>query len=104
MIADYISRGLNASRILILLKIPRGAHYYSPPSLRIRRKRKASMINEKITNPQIMEITDEQLLTNIMDLLGREFVCYDYRKVCKNPQRSGCIVSRRNVFRCCRKR
>ena len=87
MIADYRSGGLNVSRILTLLKIPRSTHYYSPPSLQIRSGRKASMITERITDTGIMEITDEQLLLDITDLLGREFVCYGYKKVCKYLQR-----------------
>ena len=91
MIADYRSRGLNVSRILALLKIPRSAHYYSPPSLQLRRGRKASMI----TDTGIMEITDEQLLLDITYLLGKEFVCYGYKKVCKYLQRSGYIINRK---------
>ena len=99
MIADYRSRGLNVSRILTLLKIPRSTHYYSPPSLQIRSGRKASMITERITDTGIMEIADEQLLLDIKDLLGREFVCYGYKKVCKYLQRSGYIINRKKVFR-----
>ena len=41
------------------------------------------MITERITDAGIMEITDEQLLLDITGLLGREFVCYGYKKVCK---------------------
>ena len=80
MIADYRSRGLNVSRILALLKISRSTHYYSPPSLQIRRGRKTSMITERITDAGIMEITDEQLLLDIMDLLGKEFAAMVTRR------------------------
>jgi putative transposase len=57
------------------------------------------MITERITDTGIMEITDEQLLLDITDLLGREFVCYGYKKVCKYLQRSGYIINRKKVFR-----
>ena len=99
MIADYRSRELNVSRILTLLKIPRSTHYYSPPSLQIRNGRKASMVTGRSTDTRIMEITDEQLLLDITGLLGREFVCYGYKKVCKYLQRSGYIINRKKVFR-----
>ena len=46
-----------------------------------------------------MEITGEQFLPNITDLLGKEFVCYDCRNVCKNLQILGYIVNRKKVFR-----
>ena len=85
MIADYRSRGLNVSRILTLLKIPRSTHYYSPPSLQIRRGRKASTITERITDSGIIAITDEQILLDITDLLSREFVCYGYKRRSKIP-------------------
>ena len=98
MIADYRSRGLNVSRILALLKIPRSTHY-SPPALQIRRGRKASTITERITDSGIIAITDEQLLLDIRVLLGREFVCYGYKKVCKYLQRSGYIINRKKVSR-----
>ena len=39
------------------------------------------------------------LLIIYPDLLGREFVCYGYRKVCKYLQRSGYIINRKKVFR-----
>ena len=90
---------MNISRILALLKIPRSTHYYSPPSLQIRRGRKASTITERITDSGIIAITDEQLLLDIRVLLGREFVCYGYKKVCKYLQRSGYIINRKKVFR-----
>jgi putative transposase len=98
-IADYRSRGLNVSRILALLKFPESTHYYSLSSLHLIRGRKASMITERITDSGIVEITDEQLLLDIMDLLGREFVCYGYKKACKYLQRSGHIINRKKVFR-----
>ena len=60
---------------------------------------KASMITKRITDTGIMEITDEQLMPDITDLLGREFVCYGYRKVCKYLQKSGHIINRKKVFR-----
>ena len=99
MIADYRSRGLNVSRILTLLKIPRSTHYHSPPSLQIRRGRKTSTITERITDSGIIAITDEQILLDITDLLSKEFVCYGYKKVCKYLQRSGYIINRKKVFR-----
>ena len=99
MISEYRSRGLNVSRILALLKIPRSTHYYSPPSLQIRRGRKASTITERITDSGIISITDEQLLLDITDLLSKEFVCYGYKKVTKYLQRSGYIINRKKVFR-----
>ena len=99
MIADYRSRGLNVSRILSLLDIPRSTHYHSPPSLQIRGGRKASLMTERITDSGIIAITDEQLLLDIRDLLGREFVCYGYRKVTKYLQRSGYVINRKKVFR-----
>ena len=99
LIADYRSRELNVSRILTLLNIPRSTHYYSPASLQFGRGRKASMITERITDTGIMEITDEQLLLDITGLMGREFVCYSYKKVCKYLQRSGSIINRKKVFR-----
>ncbi len=99
MIADYRSRGLNVTRILALLKVPRSTHYYSPPSLQIRRGRKASLITERITDSGIIAVTDEQILIDITDLLGREFVCYGYKKVTKYLQRSGYIINRKKVFR-----
>ena len=80
MIADYRSRGLNVSRILTLPKIPRSTHYYSPPFLQFGSGLKASMISERITDTGIMEITDEQLLLDITDLLGREFAAMDTRR------------------------
>ena len=98
MIADYRSRGLNVSRILALLKIPRSTHY-SPPALQIRRGRKASTITERITDSGIIAITDEHLLLDITDLLSKEFVCYGYKKVCKCLQRSGYVINRKKVFR-----
>ena len=88
MIDDYRSRGLNVSRILTLLKIPRSTHYHSPPSLQIRRGRKTSTITERITDSGIISITDEQLLLDITDLLSNEFVCYGYKKVTKYLQRT----------------
>jgi putative transposase len=99
LIADYRSRGLNVSRILSLLDIPRSTHYHSPPSLQIRGGRKASLMTERITDSGIIAITDEQLLLDIRDLLGREFVCYGYRKVTKYLQRSGYVINRKKVFR-----
>ena len=99
MIADYRSRGLNVSRILALLKIPRSTHYYSPPALHLRRGRKSSLITERITDSGIIAITDEQLLLDITDLLGREFVCYGYKKATKYLQRSGYIINRKKAFR-----
>ena len=56
------------------------------------------MITERITDSGIMEITDEQLLLDIMDLLGKKFVCYCYNKVCKYLHRSGYIINRKRVF------
>ena len=99
MIADYRSRGLNVSIILTLLKIPRSTHYHSPPSLQIRRGKKASTITERITDSGIIAITDEQILLDITDLLGTEFVSYGYKKVTIYLQRSGYIISRKKVFR-----
>ena len=99
MISEYRSRGMNISRILALLKIPRSTHYYSPPSLQLRRGRKASTITERITDSGIISITDEQILLDIMDLLSREFVCYGYRKVTKYLQRSGYVINRKKFFR-----
>ena len=99
MISEYRSRGMNISRILALLKIPRSTHYYSPPSLHLRRGRKSSLITERITDSGIIAITDEQILLDIRDLLSREFVCYGYKKVCKYLQRSGYIINRKKVFR-----
>ena len=99
MISEYRSRGLNVSWILALLKIPRSTHYYSPPSLQIRRGRKASTITERITDSGIISITDGQILLEITDLLSREFVCYGYKKVTKYLQRSGYIINRKKVFR-----
>ena len=99
MISEYRSRGMNISRILALLKIPRSTHYYSQPSLQLRRGRKASTITEMITDSGIISITDEQILLDITDLLGREFDCYGYKKVCKYLQRSGYIINRKKVFR-----
>jgi putative transposase len=90
---------MNISRILALLKIPRSTHYYSPPSLQIRRGRKSSLITERITDSGIISITDEQILLDIMDLHSREFVCYGYKKVTKYLQRSGYIINRKKVFR-----
>ena len=57
------------------------------------------MITERITDTGIMEITDEQLLLDITDLLSREFVYYGYKKVCKYLQRSGHTSNRKKVFR-----
>ena len=99
LIDDYRSGGLNVSRMLALLKIPWSTHYYSPPSLHLIRGRKTSMITKRITDAGIMEITDEQLLLDITGLMGREFVCYSYKKVCKYLQRSGYIINRKKVFR-----
>ena len=99
LIDDYRSGGLNVSRMLALLKIPWSTHYYSPPSLHLIRGRKTSMITKRITDAGIMEITDEQLLLDITDLLGREFVCYGHKKACKYLQRSGYIINRKKVFR-----
>ena len=99
MISEYRSRAMNISRILALLKIPRSTHYYSPPSLQIRRGRKAYTITERITDSGIISITNEQLLLDITDLMSKEFVCYGYKKVCKYLQRSGYIINRKKVFR-----
>jgi hypothetical protein len=79
---------MNISRILALLKFLRSTHYYSQPSLQIRRGRKASTITERITDSGIISITDEQLLLDITDLLSNEFVCYGYKKVTKYLQRT----------------
>ena len=57
------------------------------------------MITERITDTGIMEITDEQLLLDIMGLLGRELVCYGYKKVCKYLQRPRHTSNRKKVFR-----
>ncbi len=103
MISEYRSRGMNISRILALLKIPRSTHYYSPPSLQLRRGRKASTITERITDSGIISITDEQILLDIMDLLSREFVCYGYKKVTKYLQRSVYLINRKKVFRILKK-
>ena len=99
MISEYRSRGMNISRILALLKIPRSTHYYSPPSLQIRRGRKSSLITERITDSGIIAITDGQILLDITDLLSKEFVCYGYKKVRKYLRRSGYIINRKKVFR-----
>ena len=53
------------------------------------------MITERITDSGIIAITDEQILLDITDLLGREFVCYGYKKVCKHLQRSGYIINKK---------
>ena len=57
------------------------------------------MITERIADPGIMEITDEQILLDITDLLGIEFVCYGYKKVTKYLQRTRYIINRKKVFR-----
>ena len=80
MIADYRSVRVKVSSILTPLKIPRRLHYYSPESLHLIRWRKGSMI----TDSGIMEITDEQLLLYITDLMSKEFTCYGYgKKFCR---------------------
>ena len=49
-------------------------------------------------NESIM-VPDTRILEEIRDLLGREFVCYGYKKVTKHLQRSGYTINRKKVFR-----
>ena len=99
MISAYRSSGMNISRILVLLKIPGSTFYFSPPTVHTESGRKRSSVTEKITASGILVLSEQQLLQDITDLLGREFVCYGYKKVTKYLQRSGYLINRKKVFR-----
>ncbi len=57
------------------------------------------MTTSRLTASGIDEIGEDRLLEEITDLLGREFVCYGYKKVTKHLQRSGYRINRKKVFR-----
>ena len=99
MISAYRSRGMNISRILVLLKIPRSTFYFSPPTVHLESGRKRSSVTGKITASGIIVLSEQQLLQDITDLLGREFVCYGYKKVTRYLQRSGYLINKKKVFR-----
>ena len=95
MISAYRSRGMNISRILVLLKIPGSTFYFSPPTVHMESGRKRSSVTKKITASGIIVLSEQQLLQDITDLLGMEFVCYGYKKVTKYLQRSGYLITGR---------
>ena len=99
MISAYRSSGMNISGILVLLKIPGSTFYFSPPTVHTESGRKRSSVTEKITASGILVLSEQQLLQDITDLPGREFVCYGYKKVTKYLQRSGYLINRKKVFR-----
>lgn len=90
---------MKTSRILVLLKISRSTHYHTLPTLHLRRRRKVSRTTEKITESGLASVSEDQLLQEITVLLGREFVCYGYKKVYKHLQRSGYAINRKKVLR-----
>ncbi len=99
MISEYRGRGLSINRILILLGIPRSSYYRKESPLQLVRGRRISMTTSRLTASGIDEIGEDRLLEEITDLLGREFVCYGYKKVTKHLQRSGYRINRKKVFR-----
>ena len=65
----------------------------------MRRGRKVPGRTMKVTATGIMEVPDEQVLSDMVELLSREFVCYGYKKVTKYLQHSGYRINRKKVFR-----
>jgi hypothetical protein len=90
---------MHVFRILLLLKIPRITHCYSPSSLQLQRGRKIPSITTRFTSSGISGVTEPQLLEEITDLLSKEFVYYGYKKITKHLQKSGYRINGKKVFR-----
>jgi putative transposase len=96
---EYRSKGITVTRMLYLLGIPESTYYRKRSMIHLKRGRKNSLTTCLSMGNDIVRIPDAQILLVIEELLGREFVCYGYKKVTKYLQKSGYIINRKKVFR-----
>ena len=96
---EYRSRGITVTRMLHLRGIPESTYYRKHSMIHLKRGRKPSQTTCLSVGNDIVRIPDTQILLVIEELLGREFVCYGYKKVTKYLQKSGYIINRKKVFR-----
>ena len=96
---QYRSRGLPVTRMLVLLSIPGSSYYRKPSLVYLKRGRRPSRTTDLSFGNEITIVPESEILAIIRDLLGKEFVCYGYRKVTKYLQRSGYKINRKKVFR-----
>lgn len=96
---EYRSRGITVTRMLYLLCIPGSSYYRKPSLVYLKRGRRPSRTTDLSSGNEITIVPESEILAVIRDLLGKEFVCYGYRKVTKYLQRSGYKINRKKVFR-----
>lgn len=85
--------------MLFLLSIPESSYYIKHSMFHLKRGRKPSRTTDLSLGDEITIVPEDQILALIRDVLGREFVCYGYKKVTKYLQRSGYNINRKKVFR-----
>ena len=100
---QYRSKGLPVTRMLILLRIPGGSCYRKPSLVYLKSRGKPSRTTDLSSENEITIVPESEILAVIRDHLGREFVCYGYKKVTRYLQRPGYKINRKKVFRILKK-
>ena len=97
--ADYTGRGVNASEASRMLHIPRCSLYRRPAWPLLPRGRKPSSMTVRTGTDETVFVSNTEVVSEIEQLLSREFVCYGYRKAAKHLQHAGFSINRKKVFR-----
>ena len=103
LMGQYRSKGLPVTRMLILLRIPGSSCYRKPSLVYLKSRGKPSRTTDLSSENEITIVPESEILAVIRDHLGREFVCYGYKKVTRYLQRPGYKINRKKVFRILKK-
>jgi transposase InsO family protein len=94
---QFIEQGYPITVVLKQLGLSRSSYYYKPRSSQAKRGRRASGYTMTLSGKTV---SNDQVVEDIIDLLGHEFVDYGYRKVtCHLQQEVGYVINRKKVYR-----
>lgn len=94
---DFIKEGHAAIKVLNILDIPRSSYYYRPKKGGGRKGRKASQSTMCVDGSWV---SNEQVVRDIEEILGEEFVDYGYLKVTHwLRQEKDYIINPKKVYR-----
>ena len=97
--AEYIDIGIGTSEASRMLHIPRCSLYSRSGRQLLTRGRKPSSMTVRTGTGVTVFVSNTEVVSEIAQLLSREFVCYWYRKAAKHLQHAGFSINRKKVFR-----